>query len=133
MFNRMDVALDTFPYAGGTTTCDALWMGVPVVTLAGRTAVGRGGVSILSNVGSTEFIAETAQRYVEIAVGAAQDLEKLAALRRTMRERMSKSALMDAKRFARGVDGCEAVCARRRGRLSQGVGRMGRTMRTLAQ
>ena len=64
----MDVALDPFPYGGGITSCDALWMGVPVVTLSGETAVGRGGRSILSNIGLPELIAETPEEYLAKAV-----------------------------------------------------------------
>ena len=76
----MDLGLDPFPYNGHTSTLDALWMGVPVITLAGRTAVGRGGVSILSNVGLTELIAQTPEQYVAIAVELAGDRARLAAL-----------------------------------------------------
>ena len=63
-YEQIDIALDPFPYAGGTTTCDALWMGVPVVTLAGKTAVGRGGLSILSNIGLPELVGHTEDEYV---------------------------------------------------------------------
>jgi predicted O-linked N-acetylglucosamine transferase (SPINDLY family) len=104
LYHNIDIALDAFPYAGGTTTCDALWMGVPVVTLRGRTAVGRGGVSILSNIGLPEFIATTTDQYIRIARDLAGDLPRLAELRRTMRERMRRSPLMDEKRFARNVE-----------------------------
>ena len=72
VYQRIDVALDPFPYGGGTTTCDALWMGVPVVSLAGQTAVGRGGLSILSNVGLPELVAHDAEQYVRIAVEIGQ-------------------------------------------------------------
>ena len=68
-YHRIDIGLDPFPYAGGTTTCDALWMGVPVVTLRGQRAVGRGGVSILSTLGVPQWIAETREEYVGIAAG----------------------------------------------------------------
>jgi len=98
-YNRIDIALDPFPYAGGTTTCDALWMGVPTVTLRGHTAVGRGGVSILSNVGLTDWIAENPGQYVSIAKNKAADLPALAELRANLRERMRQSPLMDGKRF----------------------------------
>ena len=97
-------ALDTFPYGGGTTTCDALWMGVPVVSLAGPAAVGRGGVSLLSNVGLPELVAEDCEQYVQIAAELARDLPRLSALRATLRERMQASPLMNAPRFARGVE-----------------------------
>jgi len=103
-YNRIDIALDPFPYAGGTTTCDALWMGVPTVTLRGRTAVGRGGVSILSNVGLPDWIAETPRQYVSIAAGMAGDLPKLAELRAGLRKRMEQSPLMNAKQFAADME-----------------------------
>jgi protein O-GlcNAc transferase len=99
-FNRVDVALDPFPYSGGTSTCDALWMGVPTVTLRGRTAVGRGSVSILSNVGLTDWIAETPEQYVSIAVNMAVNLQRLAELRAGLRKRMEQSPVMNAVQFA---------------------------------
>jgi predicted O-linked N-acetylglucosamine transferase (SPINDLY family) len=104
VYQQIDVALDPFPYGGGTTTCDALWMGVPVVSLAGPTAVGRGGLSILSNVGLPELVARDQEQYVEIAARLAADLPRLTDLRRTLRDRMQSSPLMDAPRFARHVE-----------------------------
>jgi len=77
---------------------------VPVVSLAGRTAVGRGGVSILANVGLPELIAQTPDEYVQIAAELAGDLPRLAELRRTLRARMEVSPLMDAPRFARNIE-----------------------------
>ena len=103
-YEQIDVALDPFPYNGGTTTCDALWMGVPVVSLAGQTAVGRGGFSILSNLGLTELVAYDSEQYVRIAAELAGDLSRLGGLRQTLRERMQTSPLMDAPRFARNVE-----------------------------
>jgi protein O-GlcNAc transferase len=103
-YNQMDIALDTFPYHGTTTTCEALWMGVPVVTLAGPSHVSRVGVSLLSAVGLPELIAHTPQQYVQIAVALASDLPRLAELRRTLRDRMRASPLMDAPRFARDIE-----------------------------
>jgi len=103
-YHSIDIALDTLPYGGGTTTCDALWMGVPVVSLAGKMAVGRAGSSILSNVGVPELIARTPQQYVQIATDLAKDLPRLAELRRTLRGRMEASPLMDAPRFARNIE-----------------------------
>jgi predicted O-linked N-acetylglucosamine transferase (SPINDLY family) len=112
-YQRIDVALDPFPYGGGTTTCDALWMGVPVVSLAGQTAVGRGGVSILSNVGLPELIAQTPEHYVQVAAKLAQDLPRLSQLRATLRERMQASPLMNAPRFARNVEAAYRTMWRR--------------------
>jgi predicted O-linked N-acetylglucosamine transferase (SPINDLY family) len=103
-YGRIDIALDPFPWSGGITTCDALWMGVPVVSLAGRTALGRGGKSILTNIGLPEFIAHSVEEYVSIAVSAARDLPRLAELRCTLRSRMRASPLMDAPRFARAME-----------------------------
>jgi predicted O-linked N-acetylglucosamine transferase (SPINDLY family) len=100
----IDVALDPFPYPGGTTTCDALWMGVPVVSLAGQTAVSRAGLSILSNIGLNELIATTAARYIEIASTLAHDVSRLAFLRSTLRDRMRSSPIMDQPRFARDLE-----------------------------
>jgi protein O-GlcNAc transferase len=104
LYHNIDVGLDPFPYGGGTTTCDALWMGVPVVSLAGQTAVGRGGLSILSNIGLLELVAHEPQEYLQIAVELARDLPRLSQLRATLRDRMQSSPLMDAPRFARNVE-----------------------------
>jgi predicted O-linked N-acetylglucosamine transferase (SPINDLY family) len=104
VYQQIDVALDPFPYGGGTTTCDALWMGVPVVSLAGQTAVGRGGLSILSNLGLPDLVAHDPQQYVQIAADLAGDLPRLAGLRAALRSRMERSPLMDAPRFARNVE-----------------------------
>ena len=103
-YHRIDIALDPFPYTGGTTTCDALWMGVPVITLAGRTAVGRSGVSLLSHVGLQDFVATTQEQYVELASRLAGDLPRLAQLRAGLRQRMRASPLMDGPAFANSVE-----------------------------
>ncbi|MFX6857747.1 hypothetical protein ABTH71_20620, partial [Acinetobacter baumannii] len=79
---------------------DSLWMGVPVVTLAGPTVVGRGGVSILSNMNLTSLIARTEDEYVDIAAAIARDIDALTGLRATLRERLRASPLMDATQFA---------------------------------
>ena len=103
-YGRVDIALDTFPYHGTTTTCEALWMGVPVVTLAGKTHASRVGVSLLTNVGLPELIASDAAEYVTIAAALAGDPSRLAALRTSLRARMVASPLMDGPRFARNVE-----------------------------
>jgi predicted O-linked N-acetylglucosamine transferase (SPINDLY family) len=103
-YSQIDIALDPFPYGGGITTCDALWMGVPVVSLSGQTAVGRGGRSILSNLGMPELVAFTTDQYAQIATDLARDLDRINGLRRSMRQRMLASPLMDAPGFARDVE-----------------------------
>jgi predicted O-linked N-acetylglucosamine transferase (SPINDLY family) len=100
----IDVALDPFPYCGGTTTCDALWMGVPVVTLAGRTAVSRAGASLLSNVGLERLIARSSEEYVALAASLIRDAAALARFRAELRERLHASPVMDAKRFTRNLE-----------------------------
>ncbi len=103
-YERIDIALDPFPYVGGTTSCDALWMGAPVVTLAGELATGRGGVSIMNNIAHSEWIADSPGQYIEIAKGLAGDLPALAQIRSGLRDRMRNSPLMDAKRFAADME-----------------------------
>jgi predicted O-linked N-acetylglucosamine transferase (SPINDLY family) len=103
-YQRIDIALDPFPYGGGITTCDALWMGVPVVTLEGKTAVGRAGKSILCNLGLPELVARTTQQYQQIATALAQDKDRLSTLRAGLRDKMKSSPLMDAKTFTRDVE-----------------------------
>ena len=104
LYNKIDCVLDTFPCNGHTTTLDALWMGVPVVSLVGKTAMGRAGKSILTNIGLPELVADTHEQYMQIAVKMAGDLPQLAELRRTLRQRMEASPLMDAPRFTRNVE-----------------------------
>jgi predicted O-linked N-acetylglucosamine transferase (SPINDLY family) len=103
-YHRIDVALDTFPYSGHTTTFDACWMGVPTVSLAGQTPVSRGGLSILSNLGLSDWVGTTREQFIDIAIRRARELPHLAQLRATMRERMRSSPLMDGERMARGLE-----------------------------
>ena len=95
----MDIALDTFPYPGGGTTCDAIFMGVPVVTMAGADHGSRFGKSLLMNLGLGELVANTPDEYVEKAVGIAGDEELLRALRKNLRDMMRRSPLMDEEKY----------------------------------
>jgi predicted O-linked N-acetylglucosamine transferase (SPINDLY family) len=104
LHGSVDVMLDTHPYSGGTTTCHSLWMGVPVVTLAGDTATSRGGASLLHAVGLDELIAHSGDEYVAIAGRLASDPDRLATMRTTLRERMRSSPLMGAHRFTRNLE-----------------------------
>jgi predicted O-linked N-acetylglucosamine transferase (SPINDLY family) len=103
-YRQLDLILDTFPYNGHMTTCDALWMGVPVISLAGEMPISRGGLSLLSNAGLQELVAFSEDDYVRIAVGLARDLPRLATLRAGLRARMRASPLMDATRYARNLE-----------------------------
>jgi len=104
LYNRVDIGLDTFPYNGTTTTCEALWMGVPVITLAGKTHVSRVGASLLSNVGLAELVATTHDEYIAIAVTLSKKTEKIAYLRKTLRETMATSAVTNKERFTRNLE-----------------------------
>ena len=103
-YNQIDIGLDPFAWSGGITSCDALWMGVPVVSLAGDRAVARGGLSILANVGLSELVVDSVAKYVQIAVDLANDVSRLSSLRNSLRQRIEASPLMDAARFARSVE-----------------------------
>jgi predicted O-linked N-acetylglucosamine transferase (SPINDLY family) len=103
-YDRIDIVLDPLPYNGITTTCDALWMGVPVVSITGKTAAGRAGSSILHAVGLPELVASDPQQFVNIAAALALDRPRLAGLRSTLRERITRSPMMDAQRFAENLE-----------------------------
>ncbi len=103
-YNSIDIGLDPFPYNGSTTTCDALWMGVPIITLAGKTHVSRVGVSQLTNLGMTELICHTPEEYVATAVRLAADLDHLGTLRKQLRVRMAASPLVDSQRFTNNLE-----------------------------
>ena len=103
-YNRVDIGLDPFPYNGTTTTCEALWMGVPVITLRGDRHSGRVGASILTQVSLAGLVAETTAVYVEKAVALASDLDRLSALRSDLRSRMQMSPLCGPEGFTRDVE-----------------------------
>ena len=105
-YGQIDIALDPFPYPGGTTSLEALWMGVPVLTMAGSTALARQGVSIMGNLGLRGWVADDARSYVRLAVQHASDLAALAALRGGLRDRLLQSPLCDAPRFAGHLEAC---------------------------
>ena len=103
-YQGIDLALDPFPCNGGVTTCDALWMGVPVLTVAGRDGRSRQGVGLLTALGLPEFVADTPGKLVELAATWADQRDALADLRGTLREMARQSPLTDAERFTRHVE-----------------------------
>ena len=109
LYGQIDIALDTFPYQGTTTTCEALWMGVPVVTLAGKTHASRVGVSFLNTVGLSELIASSPNDYVFKAVSLAESPARLQQYRETIRTKMAYSPLMDAAGVTRELE--DALCS----------------------
>ncbi|MGA3067510.1 MAG: tetratricopeptide repeat protein, partial [Tepidisphaeraceae bacterium] len=104
VYHRIDIGLDTFPYNGHTTSLDSLWMGVPVITLEGKTVVGRAGCSQLTNLNLPELIAKTSEEYIQIVANLAGDIPRLSHLRQTLRQRMQNSPLCDAEKFTLGVE-----------------------------
>jgi len=103
-YGRVDIALDCFPYNGTATTCEALWMGVPVMSLTGRSHVSRVSASILAQVGLAHLAAETQEAVVAAAVELASDIQGLRDLRLTMRDRLNASSLMDMTSFVRRLE-----------------------------
>jgi predicted O-linked N-acetylglucosamine transferase (SPINDLY family) len=103
-FGRVDIALDTMPFSGGTTTCDALWMGTPVVTAPGVRSWSRSAASILATLGMQDWIAESPEDYVRRAVQFARNPSTIAQLRKSLRSRMLGSPLMDKGGFARDME-----------------------------
>jgi predicted O-linked N-acetylglucosamine transferase (SPINDLY family) len=104
LFEGMDIALDSFPCNGMTTTCHSLWMGLPVVTRTGSRVVSRASSSLLRAVGLNEMVAHSEEEYVQIAADLARDRRRLRELRRALRSRMGASVLMDAPRFTRNIE-----------------------------
>jgi predicted O-linked N-acetylglucosamine transferase (SPINDLY family) len=104
-FRSIDIGLDTFPANGHTTSLDAFYMGVPVVTLAGDRVIGRGGASVARNLDLADLVTANPDAYVETAVRLAKDRARLAALRSSLRDRMERSAFMDGNRFVRHLEG----------------------------
>jgi len=103
-YNRVDLALDTWPFSGGLTTCEALWMGVPVLTHPSDTFTGRHSLTHLKNVGLDDWVAADFDEYIGKAVSWARSLDELAALRGRLREQVRCSPLCDGPRFARNLE-----------------------------
>lgn len=104
MYDRIDICLDPFPYNGITTTCDALWKGVPVLNLTGTLPQARAGMSLLEMVGLGEFVTRSAEEFLQKGVELAADISRLAPIRAGLRDRMIASPLTNADRFARNVE-----------------------------
>ncbi len=103
-YHKVDIALDAFPYNGTTTTCEALWMGVPVVALSGDHHISRVGKALLTHVGVCELVASTEEEYLMLAKQLAADPDRLRQIRSTLRERMRASSLCDAEAFTRDLE-----------------------------
>jgi predicted O-linked N-acetylglucosamine transferase (SPINDLY family) len=104
MYGRVDIALDTYPYCGATTTCEALYMGVPVVTVAGQARVSRMGLSLLTNLGLPQLVAQSFEEYRQIAIRLAGEPRQLADLRSGLRQRLLSSPIAQAQQFTRHLE-----------------------------
>jgi protein O-GlcNAc transferase len=113
LLERSDMTLDPFPFNGGTTTCHSLWMGAPVVTLAGDRHASRMGLSMMTAIGLPEFVAYTPEQYIQIATMFAKDLPRLGAIRAGMRQRLNDSPLLDAKTYTRNLESAYRAVWRR--------------------
>lgn len=103
-YNAIDIALDTFPYNGHTTSLDALWMGVPVPSRAGETACSRAGLSLSMNLGLPEFVAFDDEAYVDIVTRLASDVPRLSELRASLRSRLESTPMFNAPQFTRHLE-----------------------------
>ena len=103
LYKQIDIALDTFPDNGSCTTCHALWMGVPIICLEGKTYASRVGVSILSNLGHEEWIAKTYKEYIQIAINLSKDTQQLMEIRKNLRNEM-KWTIGNSKRFMESLE-----------------------------
>ena len=99
MYNRIDISLDTFPYTGVTTSIEAIWMGVPVLTLKGTNFVSRCGESLNSNLDMPEFIAKDKKDYIAKAIAISENKEKLSLIRKNIRKNILNSPLFDMESF----------------------------------
>jgi len=104
LYGGIDILLDTFPMNGGTTTCEALWLGVPVITRCGDVFQSRAGCSILGSMGLDDLVARSDEEYVRMAIDLARDGARLVSLRAELRERMRASPLTDARGYARDLE-----------------------------
>jgi predicted O-linked N-acetylglucosamine transferase (SPINDLY family) len=116
--NKVDIGLDPFPFNGHTTSCQMLYMGVPIVTLAGKTRSSRMGASLMCNLGLQHLVAHSPEEYADIALRLASDLPKLAAIRAGLRERMETSPVMNAPLYVRDLESAframwQAACKER--------------------
>jgi len=103
-YGDVDIALDPFPFTGGLTSCEALWMGVPVVSLYGSRPVSRQTLGILKNLGLEDLATDGVAAYVQKAISLARDRQTLASLRHELRDRMLRSPLMDGPGFTQGLE-----------------------------
>ena len=103
-YGDIDIALDTFPYNGGATTCESLWMGVPVITLEGKTPISRQSKAFLCTIGYPEWVASTSEAYVEIVQRLAADVGCLQQIRGNLRQKMAESPLCDGNKFVHHLE-----------------------------